>query len=234
MDYNLLMGKKIVKKSKKNSNFATSITERKYLKKNPIVIGVDEVGRGALAGPIHVGATAFLSGYEIDFFRALEKYKIKDSKQLSPTYREDFFSRIHANSTACVVTFTDVKIINNKGIVYAFQHAVRQAVDSLRKKLQTQLPFFLLIDGFKVPYIRGVSLSRQENLIKGDRQCVSIAAASIIAKVTRDAYMTELAHSFKVYQWDKNKGYGTRDHIDAIKKYGRSIHHRDLYLRHIL
>ncbi len=223
MDYNLHM-----------QLFADTKFERKFGSKGYVIIGLDEVGRGALAGPIAVGATVF-GPFQREFdFMALEQLKIKDSKLLHFTQRERLAKVIKQHALFHAVAFSPVAVINKKGIVFAFEQAARKAITQVQQNLQTDSPIFLLVDAFKIPYVKGVGHKRQLNIIKGDVHCLSIAAASILAKVERDYYMTQLAKGFPMYEWNHNKGYGTREHIAAILKHGSSRHHRPLYLRKIL
>ena len=196
------------------------------------VIGVDEVGRGALAGPLTVGAVCFLT----IFLDSVEKLGINDSKKLSPTKREKLAKIIKKTCLAYSASSVSNKVINRLGIVKATQVAMRKVIKGLidkNSKLKGK-KLFILIDAFYIKYLRGVGLKNQKAIIKGDEKSISIAAASIIAKVERDHNMIKLDQEYPIYFWKKNKGYGTRKHIEAIKKFGKSKLHRDLFLRNIL
>ena len=134
-----------------------------------------------------------------------------------------------------------VAVINRKGLVKATEMAFRRAIDACSKNLESRIVNsgkkaeihnsqfkiqFLLVDAFYLPYIRGLRRKNQMAIIKGDEQSFSIAAASIVAKVYRDRLMQELSKTHKKYGWEKNKGYGTKEHQDAIKRYGVTRLHR--------
>jgi ribonuclease HII len=192
----------------------------------PYVIGVDEVGRGAFAGPVTVGATVFTKDI-LTCNAATQEIidAINDSKLLSAKKREILFDKIHQCAFLAAHETVSVNIINTVGIGKATQLAFRRII----KNLLTRIEFssaFLLIDGFHIKYIRGIGLKNQQAIIKGDRKSISIAAASIIAKVHRDSLMKQLASKYTNYDFATNKGYGTKKHRDMIKKYGLSPIHR--------
>ena len=172
-----------------------------------VVAGVDEAGRGPLAGPVVAAAVI------IDQNNLIEG--IKDSKKLSKNKREELYVKITQNyvwSIGIVVP----KEIDEINILEATKKACVLAVEGLIKE-----PSVVIVDGnMKFSDQRFVSY------IKGDDRSISIAAASIIAKVTRDRMMALLHQEFPYYFWAKNSGYGTKEHISAIEKYGSSIHHR--------
>ncbi|MCP5362684.1 MAG: ribonuclease HII [Rickettsiaceae bacterium] len=172
-----------------------------------VVAGVDEAGRGPLAGPVVAAAVI------IDQNNLIEG--IKDSKKLSKNKREELYVKITQNyvwSIGIVVP----KEIDEINILEATKKACVLAVEGLIKE-----PSVVIVDGnMKFSDQRFVSY------IKGDDRSISIAAASIIAKVTRDRMMELLHQEFPYYFWAKNSGYGTKEHISAIEKYGTSIHHR--------
>lgn len=172
-----------------------------------VVAGVDEAGRGPLAGPVVAAAVI------IDQNNLIEG--IKDSKKLSKNKREELYVKITQNYTWSigVVGPKEIDAIN---ILEATKKACVLAVEGLIKE-----PSVVIVDGnMKFSDKRFVSY------IKGDDKSISIAAASIIAKVTRDRMMELLHQEFPYYFWAKNSGYGTKEHISAIEKYGSSIHHR--------
>ena len=178
--------------------------ERKY--SGPMA-GVDEAGRGPWAGPVVAAAV---------IFTGKPPKGINDSKQVPPEAREDLFAKIHAVAHVGVGIVT-VETIDEINIYHATHAAMTQAISVL-----TVQPAVALIDGNRCPKLDMPA----EPLIGGDTLSISVAAASIIAKVTRDRIMRELALSFPLYLWERNKGYGTRDHAAALKLHGPCIHHR--------
>jgi len=176
------------------------------------VAGLDEVGRGPLAGPVVAAAVILPVTCQHSLFI--------DSKKLSAKSREQLFSCLHnidARIGIGIVSHTTIDKIN---ILQASLLAMKRAVLQLDE--QGSMPNFLLVDGkFPIPMA-----THQEALIKGESRSASIAAASIIAKVTRDAMMTKLHHQYPHYNFLNNKGYPTLEHRDAIKKHGITPHHR--------
>ncbi len=201
--------------------------EKKLWRQGYIVVGVDEVGRGALAGPVLVGAVC------LNKKNSLDGYGINDSKKVPPVRRGKLAEIIKKEALAYATAATSVRKINHLGIVVATQIAIRRAIRSIRRKTNYQ-PIYILIDAFYVKYIQGVGLKRQKAIVHGDALSLSIAAASIVAKVERDSLMKRLHARHPRYHWSKNKGYGTMDHRAAILKYGKTNQHRDLYLRKIM
>ena len=124
----------------------------------------------------------------------------------------------------------NIGFINKHGIVKATEKAMRMALREVQGKLREK-KIFVLVDAFHVKYVPGVGLRNQKAIIKGDQKSISIAAASIIAKVHRDKLLDKLHKEYPVYKWKENKGYGTRDHQIAIKKHGVTKYHRKLYVR---
>jgi ribonuclease HII len=186
--------------------------EKKLWKKGfKLVCGVDEVGRGAFAGPVCVGAVVFSP-------ESIIPEGIADSKLLTPIKRRDLEARIKNQALFWSISEVSVTVINKIGIGKATQMAFRKVVKSLHKD-----PDFILIDAY---YIKHFKRKKQTAIIKGDQKCVSIAAASIIAKVHRDRLMTKLHDKYPEYNFAKHKGYGTLEHRNAIKKHGLSKVHR--------
>ncbi len=175
------------------------------------VCGIDEVGRGCFAGPVVVGAVIFSPD-------SVLPEGIADSKLLKPKQREDLAKLIKYNATAWAVAEISVTIINKVGIGQATQMAFRKVVKSLEKS-----PDYILIDAF---YIKHLNRKRQQAVKDGDKICASISAASIVAKVYRDKLMKSLHKKYPHYGFAKHKGYGTKLHQAAIKKYGLSRIHR--------
>ena len=176
------------------------------------IAGVDEVGRGSLIGPVYAAA--------VILNKSINKKLLKDSKKLTKTKREILAKYIKKNSVWATGKAT-VKEIEKKNILNASLLAMTRAILKLRKK-----PSLVLIDGNKLPKIKNYKLN---SVIKGDKKIPSISAASIIAKVTRDKMITNLGKKFKDYKWDKNFGYGTRQHLNAIKNLGITSHHRKTF-----
>ncbi|MBI2019024.1 ribonuclease HII [Candidatus Daviesbacteria bacterium] len=175
------------------------------------ICGLDEVGRGCFAGPVCVGAVIFPKDCEL-----LEG--LADSKLLKPRQREQLAVRIKNQAVNWTVAEVGVATINKLGIGKATQMAFRKAT-----KLLDQHPDYILIDAF---YIRHLRRIRQKAVADGDKICASISAASIIAKVYRDKLMKKLAVKYPLYKFGKHKGYGTKFHQEAIRKYGLSKIHR--------
>jgi ribonuclease HII len=173
------------------------------------VAGVDEVGRGCLAGPV-VAAAVIL---EPDLYVP----GVADSKVVSPEDRERLFGEIQTAAIAWTVAVIEPAEIDRINIHQASLQAMRQAVMTL-----VPLPGVVLVDGFRIPDI----VLPQRPLIGGDRRSTAIAAASIMAKVTRDRLMRELHASDPRYGFDRHKGYATRDHLDAVAAFGYSAAHR--------
>ena len=185
-------------------------TEQGLIKKEcSIIAGVDEVGRGPLAGPV-TAAAVILDPLNIPA-------NLNDSKVLSSKKREKLFEELKFSSTFAVASISPEEI-DKLNILQATLLAMVNAVSNLKVK-----PNHILIDGNKVP---NRLVGRATAIVKGDRKVLSIAAASIIAKVTRDKLMRDLDSEFPVYGWAKNAGYPTKCHMNAIVKYGVTPHHR--------
>lgn len=175
------------------------------------VCGIDEVGRGSFAGPVAVGAVIFPKNFQM-----IEG--LADSKLLKPRQRERLAKEIKEKALAWAVSEISVTKINQLGIGGAVQMAFRKSI-----KLLSKSPDFILIDAF---YIKHLNRKRQRPVKDGDKICASIAAASIVAKVQRDKFMKHLHKKYPQYGFAKHKGYGTKQHQDAIKKFGLSRIHR--------
>ncbi len=199
--------------------------EKKLWKKGFSAIGgIDEVGRGSFAGPVVAGCVVFSKKVGMNFLD--EGVKINDSKKLTETAREKADMWIRKNALTWGIGEASVATINRIGIVKATEIAFRKAIKSANKKGSNI--DFLIIDAFYIPYVKGLKRKNQKAIIKGDTKSVSIAAASIIAKVYRDKLMVKLSRNrkYKKYGWETNKGYGTKDHRDAIKHQGITKFHR--------
>jgi len=177
--------------------------------------GIDEAGRGPLAGPV-VAACVVIDS---EFKPKNEKfYKINDSKKLTARKREELYEVIINNASEVGVGICDHKTIDRINILEASFLAMKKAISSLKKR-----PEFIVLDGrFQIP---NLSLM-QEALVKGDELVFTVAAASIVAKVERDRIMKALHQNFPQYRFDKHKGYGTKLHMENLKKYGPSPVHR--------
>ncbi len=208
----------------------TCTIEAQHSKLGSIIIGIDEVGRGALAGPITVAGVCLTTEYSDQEIEKWQQIGLNDSKKLSLKKREIFSEIILKNCYTYSIQSSSVDMINEKGIVYAFQHAVQEIIKDLSKKIPFE-KMFVLIDAFPADIIPA---SQQKAIIRGDQECVAIAAASIIAKVFRDNLMAKLDTQQDGYDWAVNKGYGTQKHRDAIKTRGPSSLHRALYIRNIV
>ncbi len=182
-----------------------------------IVCGVDEAGRGPLAGPVYAAAVILPKGHIID--------GVNDSKKLSEKKRNLLFDKIIDECVCYSIGTAGVREIDEINILQATFLAMRRAVEGLSVN-----PDIALIDGNKRP---GLAMAEWE-IIKGDAKSANIAAASIIAKVSRDRYMLEMAEKYPEYQFEKHKGYGTKLHYEMIEKYGISPIHRKTFLKKLL
>ena len=191
--------------------YATSDIETKLWTKYKLICGVDEVGRGCFAGPVVAGAVIFSP-------ECVFPEGIADSKLLKPKVREELAKRIEDKAEAWAIGEVDVQTINELGIGKATQIAFQKAVNSLDPKAE-----FIIIDAFYIDYFDKIF---QLPIKNGDKLSVSIAAASIIAKVYRDKLMEKLEEEYPDYGFAKHKGYGTKEHRDALKKKGLSPIHR--------
>jgi ribonuclease HII len=182
-----------------------------------LIAGVDEAGRGPLAGPVVAAAVIFPPGYQHN--------QINDSKKLSAQKREELYDVIREAAVAVGVGVTDTDVIDRINILQASLMAMREAVLELSSP-----PDFILIDGrHKIPLD-----APQRPIIKGDTLSISIAAASIIAKVSRDRIMEMYHRQFPQYNFLHNKGYGTREHCLAIKEFGLcKIHRKSFHLKNL-
>jgi ribonuclease HII len=187
------------------------------------VVGVDEVGRGAFAGPVVAAAVIFPKSIITTNDPLLKD--INDSKLLLPKKRQQLVTYITSVCLFSSIATIPVATINKIGIGKAAHIAFRKVLaDTCRTFDSTKL--YALIDGFGIPYARVVNKSRQKALIKGDRRSVSIAAASIIAKVYRDRLMEKYHTQFAEYNFAQNKGYGTKEHRNIIRMNGLCKLHR--------
>jgi ribonuclease HII len=181
------------------------------------ICGIDEVGRGPLAGPVVAGAVILPKDCDILY--------LNDSKQLSEKKREELYDVIMKEAVATGLGYVAPERIDEINILQATYEAMRQAIDNLSVK-----PDLLLNDAVTIPIVD----TRQIPIIKGDAKSASIAAASIIAKVTRDRLMVQYDSIFPEYGFASNKGYGAQIHVEALKKYGPCPIHRRSFIKNII
>lgn len=181
------------------------------------IAGVDEAGRGPLAGPVYAAAVILPRGVRID--------GINDSKKLSEKKREELFEVITRVAEDYAIFSVDEKVIDEINILNATHRAMNGAVGALKVA-----PDYVIIDGNS---IKGMEIPH-ETVVKGDARSISVAAASILAKVARDRYITEMAKEYPEYGFEKHKGYGTKAHTDAILKHGICPIHRKTFLKKLL
>lgn len=196
--------------------------ESRLWKQYRYIAGIDEVGRGALAGPVVTAAVILPTSFSPNLIP-----DINDSKLLTSNKRLQLAQLISQHALYTSINTTSVSIINRLGINKAI-------FISMRKSLK-QLPHcdHVLVDGYRIPHLPNLS-RYQTPIIKGDSISISIAAASILAKVYRDQLMNQLHLQIPHYFWNQNKGYGTTKHAQALQQYGPTQHHRHLFIRKIL
>jgi len=180
-----------------------------------LVAGLDEAGRGCLAGP--VVAAAVILPLDDTNITMMHFAGVNDSKQLTHTQRERLYSLIMQHGFAVSIGIGSVELIDAYNILQATKKAMCNALGTLNPPPQALLLDALLLPNVTLP---------QRSIIKGDARCLSIAAASIIAKVTRDHFMLSLHEEYPNYGFDQHKGYGTPAHLAALRKYGATPHHR--------
>ena len=184
-----------------------------------IICGVDEAGRGPLAGPVYAAAVILPKGHIIE--------GVNDSKKLSEKKRDMLYDKIIEECVCWSIGTASEKEIDKINILQATYLAMRRAVEGLSQK-----PDIALVDGNRVPPLDdNIAV---ETIVKGDGKSASIAAASILAKVSRDRYMLEMAEKYPQYQFEKHKGYGTKLHYEMLEKYGVSDIHRKSFLKRVL
>ncbi len=188
--------------------------------KNLCVVGVDEAGRGPIAGPV-VAGLAFL---EKDFLDSEICKKINDSKKLSKKVRKEIFSYLLKN-VKFSVGIVEEKIIDEINILEASKLAMKKAYESFCQKYQI-FPEIILVDGNFFPFKKQDKIIEILPVVKGDQKSLSIAAASIIAKETRDEIMNDLHKKYPQFSWDKNCAYPTKFHIEKVKEFGICEFHR--------
>lgn len=182
-----------------------------------VICGIDEAGRGPLAGPVYAAAVILPKGHIVE--------GVNDSKKISEKKRDLLFDKIIDECVCYSIGTASEQEIDEINILQATFLAMRRAVEGLEIK-----PDIALVDGNKKP---GLDIAEQ-TIVKGDSKSANIAAASIIAKVSRDRYMLEMAEKYPEYQFEKHKGYGTKLHYEMLEKYGISPIHRKTFLKKLL
>ena len=191
---------------------------KSYHTEGVIECGVDEVGRGCTAGPVVTAAVILPKDFDHDI--------VKDSKKLSEKKRKVAYDLIKEHALAYSIDFVGPDYVDNHNILQATMHGMHKSINNLLIK-----PEHLLVDG---NYFNQYQDIPHTCVIKGDNSYYSIAAASILAKVTRDEYMKEKHNEYPQYEWSSNKGYGTKKHMEMIKECGITPHHRKTFLKNIL
>lgn len=193
------------------------IYEKKYYEDCDYICGIDEAGRGPLAGPVVAGAVILPKGLKIPY--------LNDSKQLTEKRREELYDIIMDQALAVGTGIVSPERIDEINILQATYEAMRQAVSTLSYRPQVLLNDAVIIPGLDIP---------QEKIIKGDAKSLSIAAASVIAKVTRDRMMKAYHEIFPGYGFDKHKGYGSKEHIEKLQTLGPCPIHRCSFITHFI
>lgn len=182
----------------------------KCYRENTIECGTDEAGRGCLAGPVTAAAIILPSNFELD--------SLNDSKKISEKIREKLKPIIISKAISFGVTHIEPKIIDEINILNASILAMQESILKLNPE-----PEHIIVDGNRFKPLKNIPYT---TIIKGDSKFMSIAAASVLAKTYRDAYMDEIHEEFPMYNWKQNKGYPTKEHREAIRKYGPTKYHR--------
>ena len=194
--------------------------ESKALKNGyKLICGVDEAGRGPLAGPVVAASVILPNDCEILY--------LNDSKQVSAKKRDELFDEIKEKAVAYGIGVSSPGRIDEINILQATYEAMRAAIKQMS---ETKSPDILLVDAVHIPEVQ----TKQVGIIKGDAKSVSIAAASILAKVTRDRFMIQMDEMYPMYGFASHKGYGSKAHIEAIKKYGPSPIHRETFIKNFI
>lgn len=194
------------------------LEEAAHAKGYAVVCGCDEAGAGPLAGPVYAGAAILPEGLELKY--------LNDSKQVTPKRRDMLFDQIKGAAIAWAVASVSPEEIDATDILSARVKAMQLAIDALAVR-----PDYALIDGNRDKGKYFALVTPHETVIKGDSRSASIAAASILAKVSRDRYMEEMAEKYPQYRFAQHKGYGTRLHYEMLDRYGPSPIHRLTFLK---
>ena len=183
-----------------------------------LICGCDEAGAGPLAGPVYAGAVLLPDGLELPY--------LNDSKQVTPKRRDLLFDQIRDRAIAWAVASVSPEEIDATDILSARMRAMQLAIDQL-----SPAPDYALVDGNRDKGQRFAIVTPHETVVKGDGRSASIAAASILAKVSRDRYMEEMAKKYPQYRFERHKGYGTKLHYEMLDQYGPSPIHRKSFLK---
>ncbi len=206
-------------------------------RKGYTVIGMDEVGRGALAGPVYVAAATIgpceKMVSDTSHVKKVQKWGIQDSKKISEAKRKQLVDLMRVEGVCVAISSSDVSTIDRVGIAIATEIAAKKAVSKLIVQIEIQRPY-LLADAFYIPDVPFLGPTAQHAITKGDEKSITVAAASIFAKIARDKYMTKLAEKYPQYHWKNNKGYGTKAHQNAILDSNICEHHRKLFVRKLV
>jgi ribonuclease HII len=197
---------------------ATKIKLKPYHTEGKIEAGVDEVGRGCLSGPVVTAAVILPHDFDYDI--------VKDSKKLSEKKRKEAYVLIKEHAIDYSIDFVGPDYVDEHNILQATMYSMHKSVNNLKSR-----PNHILVDG---DYFDGYNNIPHTCVVKGDNTYYSIAAASILAKVTRDEFMVNVHEEYPEYKWDSNKGYGSKAHRDAIIEHGTTPHHRMTFLKNIL
>lgn len=209
-------------KDEERIKFLKSYEEKLHNEGYNLIIGIDEAGRGPLAGPVSVGAVIMKPKSNLEW--------VNDSKKVTERRREILYDKIIEDSIVWDVEIVTQSEIDEYNILKATKIGLNRCVKSIINKLG-KVPDLVLVDALKdidtcdIPY---------ESIIKGDATCYSISCASILAKVTRDRLMREYDEIYPQYGFAKNKGYGTKAHIETIKEYGPCSLHRKTFITHFV
>ena len=206
--------------------------DKKNKTNSDYIIGTDEAGRGPGAGPVFAAAVCFVSDVDKEILDKLSV--LNDSKQLTEKKREELFEQIKEleNSGKCICSIQEGSVaqIDKMNILNTSLDCMKRSCECVINKIDTK-NVKVLVDGNRL--IKNFAFS-QNTIVKGDSKSAAIAAASILAKVTRDRLMEDLSKEYPQYHWEKNKGYLSAEHIEAIKTYGATKFHRKKFLRNIL
>lgn len=183
-----------------------------------LVCGCDEAGAGPLAGPVYAAAVILPRGLELPY--------LNDSKQVTPLRRDKLFDQIREQAVAWATASVSEQEIDQTDILSARMRAMQLAIDQLRPA-----PDYALVDGNRDSGKHFAIITAHETVVKGDARSASIAAASILAKVSRDRYMEEMAEKYPEYRFEQHKGYGTALHYQMLEQYGPSPIHRKSFLK---
>ncbi len=184
-----------------------------HFRSTKIICGVDEAGRGCIAGPVVAAAVILPKNFKHNF--------LNDSKQLTEKQRNELRPIIEENAISYGIGIIDNHTIDEVNILQATYLAMHQAIDKLNQKID-----LLIIDGNRFKPYKNIA---HETIIKGDGKYIEIAAASVLAKTYRDELMEKLSLEFPIYNWQKNKGYPTIEHRKAVKEFGSCVYHRQTF-----